>query len=96
VDLEERVPPEHPLRPVRLIVNATLADLWPLFAGLSHVPLFLAWGEASNILLPETVARMRQARPDMHVVSLPGIGHAPILTEPPVVAALARFLAQVG
>jgi hypothetical protein len=32
----------------------------------------------------------------MAVVSLPGIGHAPILTEPPVLAAIACFLAKSG
>jgi transposase len=34
VDLEDRVPAEHPLRAIRVIVNATLADLSPLFATL--------------------------------------------------------------
>jgi len=66
--------------------------LWPLFGALAHLPLLLAWGEASDILRPPTVAAMRAARPDMTVVSLPGIGHAPTLTEPPVLRALATFL----
>ena len=34
VDLEGRVPAGHPLRTIRVIVNATLADLSSLFAGL--------------------------------------------------------------
>jgi transposase len=34
VDLEDRVPAEHPLRAIRVIVNATLAGLSPLFAKL--------------------------------------------------------------
>jgi transposase len=38
VDLEDRVPAAHPLRAVRLIVNATLAELSPLFAQL-YAPL---------------------------------------------------------
>jgi hypothetical protein len=36
---------------------------------------------------------MREARPDMAVAGLPGIGHAPRLVEPLAVAALDRFLA---
>jgi pimeloyl-ACP methyl ester carboxylesterase len=71
-------------------------DLWPLFGGLAHLPLLLVRGEASDILLPATVARMQRERPDMQVVGLPGIGHAPTLIEPPVLAALAAFLDAIG
>ena len=38
VDLEDRVPASHPLRAIRGIVNATLANLSPLFAKL-YAPL---------------------------------------------------------
>jgi pimeloyl-ACP methyl ester carboxylesterase len=75
------------------LLGAPTPQLWPLFGALAHVPLLLAWGEVSNILTAPTVERMRTARPDMHVVSLPGIGHVPTLNEPPVRHALAAFLA---
>jgi pimeloyl-ACP methyl ester carboxylesterase len=67
-------------------------ELWPLFDALAHVPLLLFWGQESALLTATTVARMRQARPDMAVAGLPGIGHAPRLVEPLAVAALDRFL----
>jgi pimeloyl-ACP methyl ester carboxylesterase len=70
-------------------------DLWPLFGALDHVPILLARGEVSNILLAETAGRMLARRPDMQVVTLPGIGHAPILTEPPALEALQAFLGRV-
>jgi pimeloyl-ACP methyl ester carboxylesterase len=70
--------------------------LWPLFGALSHVPLLLVWGEVSEILTAPTVAHMRAARPDMTVVSLPGIGHVPTLNEPLVQGALTPFLAAAG
>jgi pimeloyl-ACP methyl ester carboxylesterase len=70
--------------------------LWPLFGGLAHVPLLLVWGEVSTILTAPTVARMRNERPDMQVVSLPGIGHVPTLNEPEVQQALSAFLAAVA
>jgi pimeloyl-ACP methyl ester carboxylesterase len=69
-------------------------DLWPLFGGLAHVPILLVRGAVSNILLAGTVVRMQRERPDMAVVTLPGIGHAPILTEPAALAAIKTFLAQ--
>jgi len=78
------------------LLNRPPPALWPLFGALAHVPLLLAWGEASDILLAPTVAAMRAARPDMAVVSLPGIGHAPTLAEPPVLAAIAALLERVG
>jgi pimeloyl-ACP methyl ester carboxylesterase len=77
-------------------LDRPVPDLWPLFDGLAGRPVLLAHGEASEILLSDTVARMRSRRPDMMVVSLPGIGHAPTLTEPPVAAAIARFLQRVA
>ena len=67
-------------------------DLWPAFRALAHVPLLLVWGQESELLSPGTVRMMRQARPDMEVVSLPGVGHAPLLDEPVSLAALDRFL----
>jgi len=88
----------HPLWDTRIaqLLRAPTPDLWPLFGALAHMRLLLVRGEASDILLPETVARMQAARPDMTVVSLPGIGHAPTLAEPATVAALRDFLDAVG
>jgi len=57
-------------------------------------PVLLIRGAVSNILLPATVTRMQDVHPGMTVVTLPGIGHAPILTEPPALAAIQTFLAQ--
>lgn len=70
--------------------------LWPLFGALAHVRLLLVWGEVSEILTAATVDRMRVARPDMTVVTLPGIGHVPTLNEPPAQHALASFLAAAA
>ena len=81
---------------IALLLDAPVRDLWPLFGALADVPVLLAWGEVSTVLLPDAVARMRAARPDMTVVQVPGIGHAPTLAEPVVAAALDRFLAEAG
>ena len=71
-------------------------ELWPLFHGLPEIPLLLIHGEASTILSAETARRMREARPEMAFVSLPGIGHAPTLIEPASLIALDRWLAELG
>ena len=77
------------------LINGHVPDLWGLFGGTAHVPLLLLWGELSDILLPATIKRMRQVHPDLRLVSLPGVGHAPTLNEPLIVAALRAFLDEV-
>jgi pimeloyl-ACP methyl ester carboxylesterase len=71
-------------------------ELWPLFGAVPAVPLLLIWGQESAVLSAETVWRMQQARPDMAVASLPGIGHAPTLMEPMALQALDRMLATIA
>lgn len=84
----------HPLWDTRLAerLGDETPDLWALWRGLAGIPLMLVHATESNILSAETVARMRAERPDMVVVTLPGIGHAPALTEPKAVEALREFL----
>jgi pimeloyl-ACP methyl ester carboxylesterase len=84
----------HPLWDTRIarLLNGPTPDLWSLFGALAAVPVLLVRGAISDILLPGTVSRMQAVRPDMEVVTLPGIGHAPVLTEPPALAAIRRFL----
>ncbi|MCK8783559.1 alpha/beta hydrolase [Roseomonas sp. NAR14] len=70
--------------------------LWGCFGALAHLPLLLVHGEASRLLSADTVARMRRMRPDMTLVQLPGIGHAPLLSEPESIRALDAFLDDVA
>jgi pimeloyl-ACP methyl ester carboxylesterase len=88
----------HPLWDTRIarLLESGPPELWPLFRALGHVPLLLLRGELSTVLLPETVAKMRAERPDMEVVTVPGIGHGPTLTEPEVLLALQAFLGRVA
>ena len=88
----------HPVWDTRIatLLNKPTQDLWPLFGALAGVPLLLAWGEVSTVLLPDTVARMRAARPDLTVVPVPDIGHAPTVAEATVAEALNRFLGMAG
>ena len=74
------------------LLAAPVPDLWPFFGALAHLPVLLVRGGMSEILLPETVARMRDVHPGLSVVEVPGIGHAPTLAEPAVVSALDEFL----
>lgn len=68
------------------------ADLWPLFGALARRNLLLVRGGASDILSAETAARMRSHRPDMAEIVLPGVGHAPTLSEPTIAPAVDAWI----
>jgi len=46
----------------------------------------------SDILSAETVARMKQEKPDLNIVEVKNRGHAPLLNEAECVAAIDKFL----
>lgn len=70
--------------------------LWPAFRRLSKCgPLLLVHGEASDIIEPATIARMQRQAPAMRVTPVPGVGHAPQLSEPEAQSAIADFLADL-
>lgn len=71
-------------------------DLWPLFDGLQARPMLVIRGEISDILSPQTLAEMQRRRPSLQAVTVPGVGHAPMLDEAVAVSAIERFLAGVG
>lgn len=71
-------------------------DLWALFrAAAARGPMLIVRGGASNVLSAETLAGMQRQAPGAAAVTLPGIGHAPTLTEPPVLDAIRRLVEQV-
>jgi pimeloyl-ACP methyl ester carboxylesterase len=70
-------------------------DSWAQFATLGPLPMTLIWGERSDILTADIVARMQAAKPDLEVVPLANRGHVPLLDEPDSVAAIDAFLARV-
>ena len=66
--------------------------LWSLFEAMASVPSLLVRGELTDLLSPECVARMQKVHPSMEVLSVPNVGHAPMLDEPGVTEAIRRFL----
>lgn len=66
-------------------------DLWPLVSAI-RCPVLLVRGAISDILAPDVAERFVAALPHGRLVTVPGLGHAPTLTEPAAVAALREFL----
>ena len=68
--------------------------LWPQFEALGGVPVLVIRGANSDLLSPETAAAMTARLPDCTLVTVPGQGHAPLLTDAPTIAAIERFVAR--
>jgi pimeloyl-ACP methyl ester carboxylesterase len=58
-------------------------------------PTLLIRGANSDILSSEIAERMRRMAPGLQRVDVPGVGHAPMLTEPEAVDAIDQFLRTV-
>ena len=82
--IEQRITRGAPKRPA----------LWPALAALP-CPTLVVWGSDSDVLLEAQARRMVATLPRGTLVAVPGVGHAPTLVEPPVLAALEPFLAAV-
>ena len=80
--IEQRIAHGAPARPA----------LWPALGSLS-CPTLVVWGSDSDVLSAAQARRMVETLPHGELVAVPGIGHAPTLVEPPVLAALDRLLA---
>ncbi len=58
-------------------------------------PTLLVRGALSDLVESEQASYMRRAAPAMQYAEVPGVGHAPMLTEAPAREAIARFLSQI-
>lgn len=74
---------------------APTIDLWPLFLKLAEKPMLLVRGAQSDLLSAEALEKMHSAAPQMKSVTVPGVGHAPMLDEPEAIAAIDSFLAAL-
>ena len=75
---------------------AAQVDLWPGIEGLAGKPVLIVRGALSDLLSAETLAAMQQRMPGADAVTVPQVGHAPMLGEPEAAAAIFRLLARVA
>lgn len=74
--------------------EASAFDMWPLYRKLAEAPLLILRGENSDLLSRETAAAMVAAAMRAQLVTVPGAGHAPELSEPAATAAIDTFLSK--
>jgi pimeloyl-ACP methyl ester carboxylesterase len=65
-------------------------DFWVPYARIT-CPILIVRGGESDILAPDTTARMCKVQNLATVVEIPGVAHAPMLTEPASLAAIKEF-----
>jgi len=58
-------------------------------------PTLLLRGELSDVITADIAARMQHSAPSLRTCVVPGVGHAPTLTEPIAIDAISRFLRTV-
>jgi pimeloyl-ACP methyl ester carboxylesterase len=75
--------------------DAPAPDLGPLFQALAKKPVLSVRGAISDILSTEVLEHMRSMKPDLDVVTVENVGHAPVLDEPEAWDAVLEFLAKV-
>ena len=82
--------------PIRAMGTEAGVDMWPVMKAFSGMPTLLLRGERSDLLGAATAQRMAaEIGPGAELVTVPGVGHAPVLDEPESVAAIDRLLARV-
>jgi len=92
-----RIVPDYDLRiaePIR--APAPPVDLWPAYRATAGIPALLVRGELSDLLSAETAERMGEENPDLEVVTVPRVGHAPTLDEAEAAAGIDRLLERVA
>jgi pimeloyl-ACP methyl ester carboxylesterase len=78
--------------PLRMPGGEAGVDLWPALDALKDVPVLLLRGERSDLLSAATARQMAERLNHAELVTVPGVGHAPVLDEPVAVEAMDRLL----
>ena len=78
------------IEPMRATVPQDV-DLWPVWEAIK-VPVLAIRGAESDLLLPDTLERMKKEGAKTYIV--PEAGHAPALMDAPSIAAIREFLLQ--
>ncbi|WP_139139394.1 alpha/beta fold hydrolase [Sphingobium phenoxybenzoativorans] len=82
--------------PLRVPGGETGVDLWPTLAGFRDVPTLIVRGALSDLFSVATADRMRRdIGGETEIVTVPRVGHAPVLDEAEAVAGIGRLLERV-
>lgn len=75
--------------------TASAVDAWPLYRALEGKPVTILRGALTDLLSPETAARMAEAVSGAELVTVADVGHPPDFDEPESIMAVDRLLERV-
>ncbi|MEZ5773764.1 MAG: alpha/beta hydrolase [Hyphomicrobiaceae bacterium] len=75
-------------------IDGELPAMWDQFRALIRVPVLAIRGENSDLLSPETLARMGEIHPRLEAMTVPKQGHAPLLRDEPTIGRIVDFLTR--
>jgi pimeloyl-ACP methyl ester carboxylesterase len=78
---------------LRTVPPGSAPGLWLAWSALKRLPVLVLRGAHSDVLSAPTVERMRETKPDLQTVVVPGRGHPPLLNESESLRALDAFFA---
>lgn len=76
--------------------GAAPPDLWPAYEALKGKPVVVLRGELSNLFDADVFDEMVERLPEARGVTVPDVGHAPLLSERSALAAIDELLARVA
>jgi pimeloyl-ACP methyl ester carboxylesterase len=82
--------------PFRVPGNEAGPDMWRTLDALKTVPTLILRGARSDVLSATTAEKMAARLDQAELVTIPDVGHTPVLTEPEAVAAIERLLDRVA
>ena len=95
-DAGGRIVPDYDAKLGKVLAGVNLEKplpaLWKEFDAMARVPLMVIRGGNSDILSPATVAAMQARRPTMEAIEVPDEGHAPLLSDPTLIARIAALV----
>jgi pimeloyl-ACP methyl ester carboxylesterase len=82
--------------PFRVPGNEAGPDMWRALDALKTVPVLILRGARSDVLSAATAEKMMRRLDRAELVTVPDVGHTPLLTEPEAAAAIDRLLDRVA
>ena len=81
--------------PFRATADAPPMDIWSYYEALAGRPITILRGALTDLFAADVAQRMASIIPDVELVTIPDVGHAPMLDEPESLAAIDRLLERV-
>ena len=81
--------------PFHATADAPPVRIWPFYEALAGRPVTILRGALSDLFAADVAERMASMIPDVELVTVPDVGHAPALDEPESLYAIKHLLERV-